>query len=138
MVSITTPIELYATLDQGVTSPKAAPVRLVCGDENAHEIRVHCTMDGAPADLTGIACQGTVRRGDGVCITLDGSTSGNVASFILTGPCYAVPGLCRISMTLQYGGVTATHTVCTAYVTASRTEDPVWARTLDRAEEATF
>ncbi len=129
MTTITTPVQLHAVLDRGVSHPCPLPMQLICGNDQAHEFIVGCSRNGSPADLTECAAYAYMRRADGVTIPLetviDGSTGspGGAVRFMLTAPCYAVPGFCTISMDLESGAVRATHLVCTAYVGTTRTDD---------------
>lgn len=67
------------------------PLRL--GDEEAHAIRLSVYRGGAPFDMTGLAIQGHMKRGDGSGTeAFEGSALGNVAAVVLPAACYAVPG----------------------------------------------
>jgi pimeloyl-ACP methyl ester carboxylesterase len=71
---------------------KELPPIFVAGDENAHRIDITCYRDGAPADLSGLQCEGYIVNGNRQPFLLAGTISGNVASVVLGEEAYYASG----------------------------------------------
>ena len=118
---ITQTYKYAADLEQGAC---VATLRqpLATLDANAHTFAVTVTQGGAPADLSGTACEGWFIRADGVTIPIDGEISGNTAAVTLLPACYEVAGRFLLAVKLTQGEQIHTILRADGSVTVSRTD----------------
>ena len=121
MPEISSLIPIQVDLDAGLA---AQPLRmtLAAGNANAHTLRFSALRSGVPVDLTGVQVSSACLRADGATIPLAGAIVNGAAVLTLSAACYAVPGLARLSLTLSYGSVTATHLLALLQVDATTTD----------------
>lgn len=121
MPEISSIIPIQVDLDAGLA---AQPLRmtLAAGNANAHTLRFTALRSGIPVDLSGVQVSGACLRADGSTVPLAGSIVNGAAVLKLSAACYAVPGLARLSLTLTYGSVTATHLLAILQVDATTTD----------------
>ena len=121
MPEISSLIPIQVDLDAGLA---AQPLRmkLAAGNANAHTLHFTALRSGVPVDLTGVQVSGACLRADGSTVPLAGSIVNGAAVLKLSAACYAVPGLARLSLTLTYGSVTATHLLALLQVDATATD----------------
>ena len=121
MPEISSLIPIQVDLDAGLA---VQPLRmtLAAGNANAHQLHFTALRSGVPVDLTGVQVSGACLRADGTTIPLAGAIVNGAAVLTLSAACYAVPGLARLSLTLSYGSVTATHLLALLQVDANTTD----------------
>ena len=81
---------------------------MVCGDHQAHTLRIRVMDGGKPADLTGGSVEGYFVRDDEASVRVGGELNGNTATVTMAQACYAIMGKLTAVVRLSLGGRTIT------------------------------
>ena len=81
---------------------------MVCGDHQAHTLRIRVMDGGKPADLTGGSVEGYFVRDDEASVRVGGELNGNTATVTTVQACYAIMGKLTAVVRLSLGGRTIT------------------------------
>ena len=81
---------------------------MVCGDHQAHTLRIRVMDGGKPADLTGGSVEGYFVRRDEASVRVGGELNGNTATVTMAQACYAIQDQLTAVVRLSLGGRTIT------------------------------
>lgn len=94
---------------------------LATGDEYANRFGAIIVRNGEPVDITNFLVSGSFIRPDGVTLTLEGVSEGNMVYVDLPSDCYKYDGVFTLSIKIVKGDVTETVRMVDGYIRRTET-----------------